>query len=287
MSEEKINMQEFAKIFTDEIEEHKNNFPAGWEEILVDMVIRNLAEGDDPDGYDFVHSKTKPKGLRVIGCDDVKSGTGAAECYQENPLKREFTKEEVAEFKTFLPKYCSYLWSDKDNVAVQTSIWKGLRPWLVAKPGWKGPVDELPSEVHFTASNGLKVMSLTSEDQIKTEGRHLTHCVGRKGMPYLADFKTGNKKFYSLHSLEGLPLITIEQRVSDNQVLQMKGVKNRLPGCGCGTANISKMNEVVALREWLAFAGVSESTVGDLKGGIRAMSTLSKADGNDIVDDGG
>ena len=249
-------IEEIANQVIAKLDGVKVEFPQGWEELGTDELLQHLDDEDDPEGYDFVLSASKPKGARVIGGESEDLKFGKVEAYAENSRGRTLTKEEEEELKSYLPKYITYIWSDKEHIGFSSGIFKGMKPWLVAKPGWKGPQEELPDNVAFSCTNGLKIMKLESVDQIKTEGRFQTHCVGRSSMNYIQDFKDGKSEFYSLYSTDDLPLITMEVSVAEKRVRGAYGKKNRRPGCGYGSSTVTKPEEIVAIDEWKNAVGL-------------------------------
>lgn len=225
-------------------------------EIVFDKINAELTL-EDPDMYDLVWSETKPK-ENAITSEHVSIGKVEIEI----PLG-DCTEEDARNLE--MPKHTKYLRTvpylakgAEETVPVaiyQCALLKRMRLWLVPKPGYKGPVEAMPTQEEFVASNGFKVMLLQTDDEIKTEGRKLQHCVGRRDMGYLGRVRAGEIRLYSLHDAEGIPQLTIEQNVSTNKIGQISGRKNRSPGCGCGTNKVSKFDEIRALVEWLEATG--------------------------------
>jgi len=259
-----------------DIQEGEKALTGNMKETFIDLLISENEAELDLDGYDFVMSENKPKvdKSRYITADVV---IGKSEIYLDNTTGEELTGQTLEEVKACLPKYVKYIWSDKEKIAFRTSYFKDTRPYLVMKVGYKGPVDATPVEVDAELSNGYRVMRLLTSDEIKTEGRHLGHCVGRADMGYIDKAMKGDIQLYSLRGPTGEGLLTIECK--DEQVIQIKGNKNRLPGFGPGASSITKIDEVRAIVEWLELRKVNCNSVMDLAPAILAIGFRVGADG--------
>lgn len=230
-----------------EVKEVKDTNFGAWREYFVDQF-----EVEDPDAYDLVFSKTKPKphqGGHVLECEPE---IGKAESDHPNPFKRDWTQEEIDYVNSQLPKYAKHLYCDdtKEYVVFQVNCFKGTKGYFVSKPGYVAPQDVLPETVDAELSNGYSVLEIKTSDEMKTEGRFLHHCVGRNDMGYISKMESGTHRFFSLRNPEGEALITIEVKVSEGRVVQAYGEYNRLPGHGRSGNEVTKPEELAALNEW-------------------------------------
>ena len=103
---------------------------------------------------------------------------------------------------------------------------------------------------NFTASNGLVIQNLHTEEHLKNESRRLKHCVGRL---YLRKAKLGNCHIFSVRNadlsksystLELSPVETVSERQqhAEFRILQHKAKSNRRPD----------EQAKLASKEWLA-----------------------------------
>ena len=229
-------------------------------ELFFDEIFSSASD-EDPDGYDIVFNKTVIKDAMTS-----EMHFNRAHVYVETPLVP--TEEEIAELNKQTPKGIKYLDYRKGNVCLQVNVFKGIKAYLVKKPGYKGPVHAEPTVVDTALPEGYKVMKLVTNDEVKTEGRLLSHCVGRKDMGYLEKLKNGDVELLSIRDPEGNPLFTVEKE--GDSVLQVKGSKNRLPGFGHGASKITKPKEVEIVATWLKTKNINPNSVRDLQAGLKS-----------------
>jgi hypothetical protein len=239
-----------------------NNF-GRLKETFFDEIFSSSSD-EDPDMYDVVFSKNPVK-------DGITSEMhfNRAHSYVETPLKP--TEEEIVEINNQTPKGVKYLDYAEGNICLQVNTFKGIKAYLVKKPGYKGPVHAEPTVIDTALPEGYKVMKLVTDDEVKTEGRLLSHCVGRRDMGYLSKLQSGEIELLSIRDPKGEPLFTVEKK--GNVISQVKGSKNRLPGFGHGASKVTKPKEIEIVATWLKSKGIEPSTVSDLKPGL--SSTIS------------
>jgi len=252
------------KTITDDIKEAEDTNFGKLKELFFDEIWRDVGD-EDPDGYDLIFAK-KPPSQKNFASNMLMN---RVEIYIENDTKAELSEECVTALKKVLPKHCKYLWSDKDNIGLQSAYFKGTKGYLVLKPGYKGPVEMAPETEVASLSNGYSVKALLHPDEIKTEGRHLSHCVGRRDMGYLEKVKEGSLKLYSIRDPKGSALFTVEE--SGGRITQIKGMKNRTPGYGPGASKLTKKAEVAAVMEWLNSRNIDPTSIGDMRAAVAVI----------------
>ncbi|HIB83655.1 MAG TPA: hypothetical protein EYO59_03360 [Chromatiaceae bacterium] len=91
----------------------------------------------------------------------------------------------------------------------------------------------LERSVWHQAEGDFVAVPLKFRSDFRQEGTSLRHCIG-VDPKYFENYRKGNRSFYSLRSKSGKPKFTIEVtgKVGDfkRQILQVKGMNNRLPG---------------------------------------------------------
>lgn len=264
VSVEEVIMCCLTTINKDIEEAERTNF-GQLKEVFFDELSSKIGDGEDPDGFDLIFSKNPPKDVLLVS----NTRMNRSEIYVENPFGAELPAEAVKSISAVLPKHTKYIWSDKEHIAFQTSKFKRMRAYLVPKPGYKGPVVKLPETELAKLSNGYGVFALLDPDEIKTEGRALNHCVGRNDMGYIDRVEKGEIQLYSIRDPKNNSLFTVE--ANGKQIIQVKGLRNRLPGFGNGADTMTKQEEVNAILEWFEQMGVDSSSVSDLRPALNEM----------------
>ncbi len=123
------------------------------------------------------------------------------------------------------------------------------------------------------SARGMYVVRL-KPSQLGKEGADLGICVGRKDMPYCRRLKAGEIDLYSIRTESGKSKFTIEIDKVRNQIAQVKGKANRVPGFAAGRTDFAKADDVRLATDFLLHLGFSPSAIRsayDMEPGVKAM----------------
>ena len=144
---------------------------------------------------------------------------------------------------------------------------------------------ELPvnqAETVYSFDDGSYVVELTAE-HLREEGAALGICVGQSKMGYKKSVKTGKMRIFSLRTAEGKAKFTISYDVDSEEVKEVKGKANRIPGFShtMTPGEKLKVDEVEKCSEFITeYLNYSEDDlfqVFDLKPGLIALADWVKA----------
>jgi len=143
----------------------------------------------------------------------------------------------------------------------------------------------LPSSgvVWHSKDEAFEVVRLTTEKELRAEGRALGHCVGTSSI-YFSQIKRRQIEIFSLRTTSGKPKFTIEADIdredgSISSIVQIKGKGNRLPGFAAKMDGKFKPSEVLVLSEFLKWAGLNPKNVTDMEPGIAALDEFDTSKG--------
>lgn len=75
--------------------------------------------------------------------------------------------------------------------------------------------------------NGYRMLSLLTQQALAREGKIMGHCVGSEQQNYIAQVKAGTMEVWSLRDAKNQPHATIEYRIKEKQIKQIKGKGNK------------------------------------------------------------
>jgi PcfJ-like protein len=104
----------------------------------------------------------------------------------------------------------------------QGKIYEPTKPELIVwGPDWIDP----RTKKQIPQWQGWTIQKIMSENDLKTEGNRMSHCVGS----YCDDMTSGDSVFYSLRDPQNIPHVTIEAENTGQYIKQIKGNSNKEP----------------------------------------------------------